>query len=49
MDNIMELNKLIYAGGKLVSDKNRVSQGNPNRNKKPGWEIRQEELVKRLQ
>ena len=31
-DNITELNKRIYVGGKLVCDKTNVPQRNPNRN-----------------
>ena len=34
-DHITELNELIYAGIKLVSDKIRSPQRNPNRNTKP--------------
>ena len=39
--NITKLNKLIYARVKLVFDKIDVPQKRPNRNRKPGWEIRQ--------
>ena len=38
-DNITELNELIYAGEKLVSDKIGVPLRNTNRNTKPGWEM----------
>ena len=48
MDNISELNELIYAGAKLVFNKISVPLRNPNRNTKPGWEIRQEGHVKKL-
>ena len=48
-DNIAELNKLIYAGVKLVCDRIRVLLRKPNRNTKPGWEIRLEGQVKKLQ
>ena len=39
MNNITELNVLIYAGAKLVCDKIGVPLKNMNRNSKPGWEI----------
>ena len=39
MKNITELNKLMYAGVKLVCDKIGVPLKNTNRNPKPGWEI----------
>ncbi len=39
-NNINELNKLIYAGAKLVCDKNGIPLRNTNRNSKAGWEIR---------
>ena len=41
----MELNKLIYAGTKLLCDKIGVApppKKNTNWNSKPGWEIRRE-------
>ena len=37
---VTELNELAYAWEKLVSDKIAISPKNPNRNAKPGWEIR---------
>ena len=40
--NITKLNKLIYAGAKLVWTKIGVLQKNRDRNSKPGWEIRLE-------
>ena len=48
MDNIPKLNELIYAGAKLVSDKNRCSSKEPELNTKPASEIRLEEQVKKL-
>ena len=42
MNIITELNELIYAGAKLVCDKNM------NRYSKPGWEIRQETRIGNL-
>ena len=36
MDNITEVNELIYAGVKLVSEKIGVPHRNSNRNTKPG-------------
>ena len=49
MDNISELNELIYAGAKLVWDKICVPLSNPNRNTKSGREIRLGGQVKKLQ
>ena len=46
--NINELNKLIYAGMKLVCEKIGVPLGNSNRNTKAGWEIRLEGQVKKF-
>ena len=46
--NITELNKLIYAGVKLISDKIGISLKSLKRNTKPGWEIRLEKQVKKL-
>ena len=40
--NITKLNKVIYAGAKLMSDKIGIPQGNTDRNSKPGLEIRLE-------
>ena len=40
MDSMAELKKLICAWAKLVCDKVSVLPRNPNRNTKPGWEIR---------
>ena len=47
--DIMELKELIYAGAKLVNDKIRVPRRNLNGNARPGWEIRLEGQVKKLQ
>ena len=46
--NITELNVLIYAGVRLVSDKIVVSRRNSNRNTKPRWEMSLEGQVKEL-
>ena len=46
--NISELKELIYEGAKLVCDKISVPQRNLDRNKKPGWEIKLEVLIKKL-
>ena len=40
--NITELNVLIYAEANLVCDIISISQGNLNKNTRPGWEIRLE-------
>ena len=48
MDNITELNELIYAGTKSVWNKISAPQMNRNRNTKPGWEIKQQRQVKKL-
>ena len=45
--NFTELNKLIYAGAKLVCDKIRVPLSNLFRTTKPGWEIRLEWQVRK--
>ena len=48
MCNIMELNKLIYTGVKLVYDKISVPLRNPNRNTKLEWGIKLKKWVKKL-
>ena len=48
MDNITELNELIYAEVKLVSDKIGNPQRNPNRNTKSEWEMRIEGQIKNV-
>ena len=49
MNNITELNELIYAGAKQVSDKIGIPpQKDMNRNSKPGWNIRLETQIKNL-
>ena len=48
MDNITELNVLIYIGVKLACDKTGVPLRNSNRNGKPGGEIWLEGQVKKL-
>ena len=47
MNNITELNELIYAGVKLACDEIGALLKNPIRNTKPGWEIRPERQVNR--
>ena len=49
MDNIGELNDLINAGVKLASNEFAISLKNQNRKTKPGWEMRLEEQIKKLQ
>ena len=44
--NITELNELIYAGAKLVSEKIGVPLKNTNKKSKPGWDIRLEADMK---
>ena len=44
----MELNKLIYAGVKLVCAKISVPRKNMNRNSKSGWEIRLKAQIKKI-
>ena len=46
---ITELDMLIYSGAKLVSDKIGVLIRNQRKNAKPGWEIRLERQIKKLQ
>ena len=46
--DITELNELIYAGEKLVSEKIGVPLKITNRKSKPGWELRLELQIKRL-
>ena len=48
-EHITELNKLICAGGKLVSDKIGVPLKNTNWHSKPGYEIRLETQIRNLQ
>ena len=48
-DNITKLNELVFAGAKLIGDQIGVSLKNPIRNSKPGWEIRLEWEIKKLQ
>ena len=47
-NNITELNKLIYAGAKLICAKIGVSLKDTIRNSKPGREIRLETLIRNL-
>ena len=49
MNNISELNELIYAGAKLVCAKIDVPLKNMKRNSKSGWEIRLETLIRNQQ
>ena len=43
----MELNKLIYAGAKLVCEEIGITSKTTKKNSKPGWEIRMETQVKK--
>ena len=47
-NNITELNEVIYAEAKLVSDEIGVPLKNTNRNSKPGWEILLETQIRNL-
>ena len=47
--DIIKLNELIYAGAKLISNKIGRPLRNPNRQAKPGWEMKLEEQMKKLQ
>ena len=49
MDSITELNKLIYAGAKLIGDKLSVPLKNLNRKSKSGYKLRLEGQVKNWQ
>ncbi len=46
--NTTDLNKLIYAKAKFVSDKIDIPQRKPNRNTKLGWEICLKGQIKRI-
>ena len=48
MDDMIELNELIYTRTKLVGNKIGILQKNPNRKRKPGREIRLEGQIKKL-
>ena len=48
MNNIMELNELIYAEEKLVCGKTGVPLKNMNRNSKPGWEMKLETQMRNV-
>ena len=47
-NNITELNDLIYAGEKLVCEKNGVPTKITKKPSKPGWEVRLETQIKNL-
>ena len=48
-DNSAELNELIYEGIKRIGDEKKgIPQRNPNRNIKPGWQMRIERQIKKL-
>ena len=47
-NNITELNKLIYAGAKLVCEKIGIPRKCTKKESKPGWEIRLETQIKNL-
>ena len=46
-NNIAELNKLIYAGAKLVCEKIGVPSKSTKKQSKPGWEFRLETQIKK--
>ena len=48
MNNITELNELIYAGVKLVCEKIGIVSKSTKKKPKPGWEIRLGTLIKNL-
>ena len=48
MDSIIELNKLIYSGTKLIRNKIGIPLRNLNRNTKLGWEMKIERQIKKL-
>ena len=47
MNNITELNQLIYAGEKLVCEKIGIPSISTKKQSKPGWEIRLEMQIKK--
>ena len=47
-NNITELNKLIYAGVKLVCEKIGIPAKSSKKKSKPGWEIRLETQIKKI-
>ena len=47
-NNITDLNELIYAGAKLVSENIRIPSKNTKAKSKPGWEFRLETQIKNL-
>ena len=47
MNNINELNELIYAGAKLVSEKTGIPTKTTVEKSKPGWEIGLETQIKK--
>ena len=49
MDSITKQNELIYTGAKEISYKIGFPKRNPKRNTKPGWKIRIEGQIKKLQ
>ena len=48
MNNITELNELIYAGAKLVCEKIGIPSKNTKEKSKPGWEIRLKTQIENL-
>ena len=48
-NNITELNELIYACAKLVCEKIGILSKSTKKQSKPGWEIRLETQIKKLQ
>ena len=49
LNNITELNELIYAGAKLVCEKIEIPSKSTKKQSKPGWEIRLKMQIKNLQ
>ena len=47
-ENITKLNKLIYSGVKIASNKIGITLRNLSRNTKPEWEMRLEGQIKKL-
>ena len=47
MNNITELNELIYAGAKLVCEKIGIPSKGTKENSRPGWEIQLETQIKK--
>ena len=48
MNDITELNELIYAGAKLVCEKTGIPSKSTKEKSKPGWELRLETQIRNL-